>query len=120
VRLMSTASPLVSEGQIIGAVALIRSMEDVAKVAYRMTNGQPTAPIEDILGDSPAIRYAKQMALRTAMSPSFVLLRGESGTGKELFAQGYSLPQSTTSFAFRSGKLRRGSGRTPGIRIVRI
>ena len=87
VRLMSTASPLVSEGQIIGAVALIRSMEDVAKVAYRMTNRQPTAPIEDILGDSPAIRYAKQMALRTAMSPSFVLLRGESGTGKELFAR---------------------------------
>lgn len=87
VRLMSTASPLVSEGQIIGAVALVRSIEDVTKVAYQMTSGQPTRPIEDILGDSPAIREAKGMALRTAIGPSFVLLRGESGTGKELFAR---------------------------------
>lgn len=100
VRLMSTASPLVSEGGIIGAVALVRSIEDVTKVAYQMTNGQPTAPIEDILGDSPAIRKAKQMALRTAMSPSFVLLRGESGTGKELFARAihYHSPRSHGPF----------------------
>ena len=114
VRLMSTASPLVSEGQIIGAVALIRSMEDVAKVAYRMTNGQPTAPIEDILGDSPAIRYAKQMALRTAMSPSFVLLRGERHR-KGALRQGYS-PTTVHDVIcpFVAVNCAAGSGRTPG------
>ncbi|HXL04870.1 MAG TPA: sigma 54-interacting transcriptional regulator [Bacillota bacterium] len=100
VRLMSTASPLVSEGQIIGAVALVRSIEDVTKVAYQMTDGQPTRAIEDILGDSPAIRKAKQMALRTAMSSSSALLRGESGTGKELFARAihYHSPRSHGPF----------------------
>ncbi len=87
VRVLSTASPLVSDGRIIGAVALVRNIEDVRKIAYQMTDGQPTQPIEDILGDSPAICKTKQMALRTAASPCFVLLRGESGTGKELFAR---------------------------------
>lgn len=100
IRLLSTASPLVSEGRIIGAVALVRSIEDVTKTAYQITNGQPNPAMEDILGDSPAIRQAKQMAMRTAMSSSFVLLRGESGTGKELFARAihYHSPRSSGPF----------------------
>lgn len=100
VRLLSTASPLVSEGQIIGAVALVRRMEDATKVAYQMTDGQPNPALEDILGNSPAILRAKQMALRTAMSASFVLLRGESGTGKELFARAihYHSPRNSHPF----------------------
>lgn len=100
IRLLSTASPLVSDGRIIGAVARVRSIEDVTKTAYQITNGQPNPAMEDILGDSPAIRQAKQMALRTAISSSFVLLRGESGTGKELFARAihYHSPRSSGPF----------------------
>ncbi len=53
---MTTASPLVSEGQIVGAVALVRSAEDLAKAVYQITSNQPSSAMEDILGHSPAIR----------------------------------------------------------------
>jgi transcriptional regulator with PAS, ATPase and Fis domain len=40
----------------------------------------------DIMGTSPAIMRAKELALRAAAGDATVLLRGESGTGKEMFA----------------------------------
>lgn len=43
--------------------------------------------IEDIIGESAAIRKAKKLAGEVAKSQSTVLLTGETGTGKELFAQ---------------------------------
>ncbi len=43
--------------------------------------------IEDIVGESPAIAKAKNLARDAAKSPSTVLVTGETGTGKELFAQ---------------------------------
>jgi len=44
--------------------------------------------INDIIGESAVMRWAKSLALRFAESDSGVLIQGESGTGKELFAQG--------------------------------
>ncbi|MFH5831031.1 sigma-54-dependent transcriptional regulator [Halalkalibaculum sp. DA384] len=41
----------------------------------------------NIIGESKAIREAKQMAQKVAGSDMSVLLQGETGTGKELFAQ---------------------------------
>ena len=40
----------------------------------------------DILGESPAMKKAKNLAIKVSSSKSNVLLLGESGTGKELFA----------------------------------
>ncbi|MBI3325785.1 MAG: sigma 54-interacting transcriptional regulator [Nitrospinae bacterium] len=40
----------------------------------------------DIIGHSPALARAQQLALQSARGGSSVLLVGESGTGKELFA----------------------------------
>lgn len=40
----------------------------------------------DIIGESPALLEAKELAEKAAQSKSTVLLRGESGTGKEVFA----------------------------------
>ncbi len=40
-----------------------------------------------IVGESPAMKEASQMAQRVAAADSTVLLLGESGTGKELFAR---------------------------------
>ncbi len=41
---------------------------------------------DDIVGESPALKEAKRLALRAARSMSPVLLLGETGVGKELFA----------------------------------
>lgn len=41
----------------------------------------------NIIGESEAIKNAKQMAKKVASSTMSVLLQGETGTGKELFAQ---------------------------------
>ncbi|MDT8901732.1 sigma-54 interaction domain-containing protein [Anaeroselena agilis] len=43
--------------------------------------------IEDIVGQSPAIAKARNLARDAARSQSTVLITGETGTGKELFAQ---------------------------------
>lgn len=42
--------------------------------------------IENIIGESEAIKEAKNLAIRAAQTNAPVLLIGESGTGKELFA----------------------------------
>jgi propionate catabolism operon transcriptional regulator len=44
--------------------------------------------LSDLIGDSAAIRHARQLASRYARSEGTVLIMGESGTGKELLAQG--------------------------------
>ncbi|MCK9905889.1 sigma 54-interacting transcriptional regulator, partial [Frankia sp. Cpl3] len=46
---------------------------------------------EDIVGNSSAIREAKELAETFAKTDATVLILGESGTGKELFAQGIHL-----------------------------
>ncbi|ULQ55100.1 sigma-54 dependent transcriptional regulator [Flavihumibacter rivuli] len=42
---------------------------------------------DQIIGDSPAIKEAKQLARKVAPTEATVLLQGETGVGKELFAQ---------------------------------
>jgi len=42
---------------------------------------------ENIVGASPALRYALEMVEKVADTDSTVLITGESGTGKELFAR---------------------------------
>ncbi len=43
--------------------------------------------LEDIVGESPAVAKARNLARDAARSQSTVLITGETGTGKELFAQ---------------------------------
>lgn len=59
---------------------------DQAKMNKKKSN-QNKYSFEHIIGDSLAIKEAKELAARIATSNSTVLLTGESGTGKELFAQ---------------------------------
>ena len=46
-----------------------------------------TRGLATIVGDSPAVRHAVELARKVAVTDSSVLLRGESGTGKDLFAR---------------------------------
>lgn len=43
--------------------------------------------IDNVLGNSPAIKEAKELAAKVAQTDTTVLLLGETGTGKEVFAQ---------------------------------
>jgi DNA-binding NtrC family response regulator len=46
-----------------------------------------TKGLATIVGDSPGVRRAVELARKVAATDSSVLLRGESGTGKDLFAR---------------------------------
>lgn len=95
--------PIFKNGKLIGAVgtvvfkdlvemeSYVHRVQDMEKELsfYREELKKVTTgyTLEDIIGDSPAIEYVKEMVRKVANTKSNVLLEGESGTGKELVAQ---------------------------------
>ena len=94
-------SPLVINSQIIGGVSIVmdittvrkmardldRSISKLKKIESSIRSIFPSRyTFKDILGKSPKIRSAIEIAVKAAHSDSNVLIRGESGTGKEMFA----------------------------------
>jgi PAS domain S-box-containing protein len=86
-------APILIHGAVRGSVGVIHDISEIrglteelarARKLIRQIRAQYTW--EDIVGASPALQQAKEMARRAAETPATVLLRGESGTGKELFA----------------------------------
>lgn len=67
-------------------VEIQKKERKVRQTVYNKTN-RPLFSFEDIVGESQAIKRAKQMGIRFAGSDNPVLLVGETGTGKEMFAQ---------------------------------
>ncbi len=86
-RHVTTANPLKSNGKIVGAVSLLKSLQHAKEMAYTLLENQPDTTIDNILTIDKHMQEVKQMALRAAQSEFTVLIRGESGTGKELFAR---------------------------------
>jgi transcriptional regulator of aroF, aroG, tyrA and aromatic amino acid transport len=74
------------DGRTIGAVAAIKNMADVRDLAYSLT-APATITFRDIIGGSPILTNAINLARTVARGGSTILIRGESGTGKELFAR---------------------------------
>ncbi|HUO59778.1 MAG TPA: sigma 54-interacting transcriptional regulator, partial [Candidatus Acidoferrales bacterium] len=87
-RIRSSGSPIRDEsGDIVGAIAFFQEVADrnlrsgTAPVVYSHRH-----TLEDICGDSPTMKVAKEWAYLATTCNSTVLITGESGTGKELFA----------------------------------
>lgn len=84
---LSSGQPLLSNGDLVGAVAVIQKMVKVHQLAYSISSQQIHMSIEEILGKHHRILETKETAMRIAAQNANVLVRGESGTGKELFAR---------------------------------
>lgn len=82
-----TAKPYFSERNVAGVVISFRDIEEAQKLVYNINTRALKYTFDDIMGESEAIRRAKNQALLTARGNSTVLITGESGTGKEMFAK---------------------------------
>lgn len=77
-----------SQGLKKEAVLTFRESKRVHSLVNKIFGATAIYTFNDILGDSPEIKQAVEMARRVADSDANILLYGESGTGKEMFAQG--------------------------------
>ena len=82
-----TAKPFFTDKTVAGVVISFRDIEEAQKLVYNINTRALKYTFEDIMGESEAIRRAKNQALLTARGNSTVLITGESGTGKEMFAK---------------------------------
>lgn len=101
--IIATRSPVMKNGQVVGAVGKIlfknvgqfsalskriKSLESELKKYkgdFRETN-KASYTFESLMGRSKVFLDVKKQATKAALSDSNVLILGESGTGKELFA----------------------------------
>ncbi len=86
-------SPLFIDGALRGSVGTIHDISEIMALTEELAQARKLIrqlkarySCQDIIGTSPAMVTAKDLARRAAETPATVLLRGESGTGKELFA----------------------------------
>lgn len=85
--LLSGRPILDQQGKVCGGIITLREMQNVHRLVTDMVGARAQFTFDDIIGESPALRYSIQTAKAVARSISSVLLQGESGTGKEMFAQ---------------------------------
>ncbi|MGG1663537.1 sigma-54-dependent Fis family transcriptional regulator [Brevibacillus sp. NRS-1366] len=82
-----TIKPIELDGTIREWVITLDDVREVVEIARQVGGYDREDAFSVIVGSSPAILRAKELARRVAHSDSTVLLQGESGTGKELFAK---------------------------------
>ena len=76
------------DGQEVGGVLVLHDVRRTrAAPGALAVEGTERLHFDAILGESHAIREAREKALRMAQSGTPVLLEGETGVGKELFAR---------------------------------
>ncbi len=85
--------PIRTGDQVTGVVATFQEVSQLQKfeqsIRRKLYDKGLTAKfhLNQIVGDSPALRKAKELARTYAATDSTVMITGETGTGKELFAQ---------------------------------
>jgi PAS domain S-box-containing protein len=88
VHCLSSGKPIEDDhGGITGGVIFINPLHKIKKLVNHFSGAHATFKFTDIVGKSPQLLKAIQLAIHAAGSHSNVLLQGESGTGKEVFAQ---------------------------------
>ncbi|WP_241236368.1 sigma-54 interaction domain-containing protein [Brevibacillus marinus] len=98
--------PIILDNEIVGAVSTFKEITDIQKMELRIRKQltesglEAKYRLEQIVGQSSAIREVKQLAAQFAKTDATVLILGESGTGKELFAQGIHLGSARSSGPF--------------------
>ncbi|HSQ33782.1 MAG TPA: sigma 54-interacting transcriptional regulator [Peptostreptococcaceae bacterium] len=74
------------EGNILGAVASLRDINEVREMVDVIYNKDEDA-FKGVIGNSRELQNLKDIIKMISKGNSTVLLRGESGTGKEVFAK---------------------------------
>ncbi|SHJ54161.1 Transcriptional regulator containing PAS, AAA-type ATPase, and DNA-binding Fis domains [Geosporobacter subterraneus DSM 17957] len=101
-----SVDPIIHSNRLYGAVAIIRKFNDIEKKQHKLRSQligkglRAKYILQDILGESEAIKKCKKDSLKMAKSNSTVLITGESGTGKELFAQAIHNNSSRKEYQF--------------------
>jgi transcriptional activator for dhaKLM operon len=74
-------------GPPTGYIILIRPMEQVRRLVQQQSGALATLTIDDVYGQTPAMRRVLRQARIAARGTAPVLLRGEGGVGKNHMAQ---------------------------------
>ncbi|MCK5843625.1 MAG: sigma 54-interacting transcriptional regulator [Victivallales bacterium] len=87
VRVTAASHPCYSEKDILLGVVVTMEEESSRKRGRAEQQDKAIYTFDDIIGTSPALNNAKQLARQISKSSISVLITGGSGTGKEMFAQ---------------------------------
>lgn len=96
---IAEVSPVLADGQVRGALLMLRTMNSLGKQMSLMQS-QKEDGIDQILGNSEIIQLLKQQTRRFAQLALPVLIQGETGTGKELIARGLHQESAQSEAAF--------------------
>lgn len=87
VQMVLRALPIGGEDGVKSVAVTIRPFDEISRIVTRLSLQNAGYTIQDILGDSEAMREIRERAKVVAAGRSTVLIRGESGTGKEMLAR---------------------------------
>ena len=96
---IAEVSPVLVEGQVRGALLMLRSMNSLGRQMSLMQTQQQQG-LDHIIGQSETIQLLKQQTRRFAQLNLPVLIQGETGTGKELIARGLHQASAQAEGAF--------------------
>lgn len=74
-------------GQSVGFVALLRPIEQVRQLVQLQAGTRAKLTLDDVYGQTPAMRQVLRLSRIAARGTASVLLRGEGGVGKNHLAQ---------------------------------